>query len=229
MTGPILKGVALFKRYGKDDALRDASLDLAAGEMVAIRGASGSGKSTLLHCLAGILTPDSGEVHYAGVRVDRLSLGGRAGLRRRDFGFVFQFGELVPELTASANVALPLLFDGMGRAEARARAVETLAEVGVADLAKKETTELSGGERQRVAIARALVTSPTIIFADEPTGALDSLSGERVMEILARRCRDHGTAVLLVTHEPLVAAYADREVKLVDGCCDLVPVSPVTA
>ena len=228
MTGPILEGVSLAKRYGKDDALRDASLELAAGEMVAIRGASGSGKSTLLHCLAGIITPDTGEVRYGDSRIDRLSVASRAVLRRRDFGFVFQFGELVPELTASANVALPLLFDGMGRADARARALEVLGEVGVAELAKKETTDLSGGERQRVAIARALVTSPKIVFADEPTGALDTLSGERVMEILAARCRENGTAVLLVTHEPLVAAFADREVKLVDGCCGLAAVAAVT-
>ena len=229
MTEPILEGTALHKRFGKDDALRDANLSIAAGEMVALRGASGSGKSTLLHCFAGILTPDSGEVTYGGRRIDTLSATERAALRRSEFGFVFQFGELVPELTASVNVSLPLLLGGMKRAQARVRAAASLDEVGVGPLATKETSELSGGERQRVAIARALVAEPKIIFADEPTGALDSLAGERVMEILAARCRDHGTAIVLVTHEPRVAAYADREIQIVDGHCGIAVAASVTA
>ena len=171
MTGPLLLGIALSKRFGMDTALRDASIELASGETVAVRGASGSGKSTLMHCLAGITVPNDGEVHFDGSRVDRMGAAERAVLRRRAFGFVFQFGELIPELTATANVMLPLLFDGTPRPEATERARHWLARVGMEPSRAKRPTELSGGQRQRVAIAQALVHEPRILFADEPTGA----------------------------------------------------------
>ena len=219
MTAPLLRGIALGKRFGLDTALRDASIELASGETVAVRGASGSGKSTLMQCLAGITVPDHGEVHFDGSRVDRMGAPERAALRRRAFGFVFQFGELIPELTATANVMLPLLFDGTPRPEATERARHWLARVGMEPSRAKRPTELSGGQRQRVAIAQALVHEPRILFADEPTGALDSLAGEQVMELIARESSDRGMAVLLVTHDARVAAYAEREINIVDGRC----------
>jgi putative ABC transport system ATP-binding protein len=180
-------------------------------------GPSGSGKSTLLHCLAGILVPDNGEVHFDGSRVDTLREADRSALRRDRFGFVFQFGQLVPELTAEENIALPLLLGGTRRAEALAEARSWFGQLGLEGLEGRRSGELSGGEAQRVALARGLVTRPEVLFADEPTGSLDSLTGEHVMELLSTAARDQGTTVVLVTHEPRVAAYADREVMVRDG------------
>jgi putative ABC transport system ATP-binding protein len=217
MTDPILAARELVKRFGPTDALRGVSLEVQPGEVVAVVGPSGSGKSTLLLCLAGVLRPDGGQVSFAGKRIDDGSEAYRSRLRRRDFGFVFQFGQLVPELPARENVALPLLLDGVSRRDAMARAGEWSARLGVDDVAGKVPGELSGGQQQRVAIARALVTGPAVVFADEPTGALDSLAGEEVMLLLAGLARAEGTAVVLVTHEPRVAAYASREVLLRDG------------
>ncbi len=203
--------------FGQTPALRGASLAVDAGEILAVMGPSGSGKSTLLHCLAGILTPDSGEVHFAGRRIDALGETERSALRRDRFGFVFQFGQLVPELTAVENVALPLLLSGVRRGAALADAQAWFQRLDIDGLEQRRSGELSGGEAQRVALARGLVARPEILFADEPTGALDSLTGEHVMELLTTATRDQGTTVVLVTHEPRVAAYADREVIVRDG------------
>ena len=203
--------------FGQTPALRGADVTIRAGEILAVMGPSGSGKSTLLHCLAGILVPDSGEVHFNGERLDTRPESARSALRRTRFGFVFQFGQLVPELTAAENVALPLLLGGVPRARALDTADEWFVRLDLDGLEKRRSGELSGGEAQRVALARGLVTGPEVLFADEPTGSLDSLTGERVMNMLTSAARQQGTTVVLVTHEPRVAAYADREVVVRDG------------
>ncbi|TDC73837.1 ABC transporter ATP-binding protein [Streptomyces hainanensis] len=215
--GGLLAATDLHKSYGATPALAGASFVIRAGEVVAVMGPSGSGKSTLLHCLAGIVQPDSGGIHYAGRDLALLSDAERSALRRTDFGFVFQFGQLVPELTCAENVALPLRLIGTPRREAEATAAEWLARLEVADVRHHRPGQISGGQGQRVAVARALVNNPRVLFADEPTGALDSLNGERVMELLVAAARDTGTAVVLVTHESRVAAYSDREVVVRDG------------
>jgi putative ABC transport system ATP-binding protein len=217
---PILSARGLVKSYGQTPALRGVTLDVGVGELVAITGPSGCGKSTLLHCLAGILRPDVGEVIYRRSRIDTLSEGRRSLLRRTDFGVLFQFGQLVAELSAADNVALPLLLGRAGRREARTAALTWLERLGVAEIANSRPGELSGGQQQRVALARALITEPSILFADEPTGALDTINGEQVMGQLIRVARAQQTAVLLVTHSPQIAAYADREISLRDGMID---------
>ncbi|MDW5326073.1 ABC transporter ATP-binding protein [Plantactinospora sp. KLBMP9567] len=214
---PLLAAVALHKAYGTTPALDGASLAIRAGEVVAVMGPSGSGKSTLLHCLAGIVRPDAGAVRYRDRELSAMSDAERSALRRSEFGFVFQFGQLVPELTCLENVALPLRLSGVRRREAERRAAEWLARLEVTDVAGQRPGEVSGGQGQRVAVARALVTAPRVVFADEPTGALDSLNGEQVMRLLTGTAREAGAAVVLVTHEPRVAAYADREVVVRDG------------
>ncbi|MQY32464.1 Lipoprotein-releasing system ATP-binding protein LolD [Streptomyces sp. RB17] len=216
-SAPVLTGRGIVKDHGRTPALRGASADLHAGEILAVTGPSGSGKSTLLHCLAGIVRPDAGSVVYAGQRLDRLPEKRLSELRRTDFGVVFQFGQLIPELTAVDNVALPLMLAGAGRAEARERAGTWLERFGVRGQEALRPGEMSGGQTQRVALARALVTGPGVVFADEPTGALDSLATEQVMTALVHTARESGAAVLLVTHDAQVAAYADREVRLSDG------------
>ncbi|MFF4213212.1 ABC transporter ATP-binding protein [Streptomyces sp. NPDC001796] len=203
--------------FGETPALRGADLAVEAGEVFAVMGPSGSGKSTLLHCLAGILIPDSGEVHFDGRRIDTMNEDDRSALRRDTFGFVFQFGQLVPELTAEENVALPLLFSGVRRAAALAEARPWFARLGLDGLERRRSGELSGGQAQRVALARGLVTRPKVLFADEPTGALDSLTGEHVMDLMVDAAHKEGTTVVLVTHEPRVAAYADRKAMVRDG------------
>jgi putative ABC transport system ATP-binding protein len=213
----LLEATGLHKAFGPTPALEDAGLGIDAGEIVAVMGPSGSGKSTLLHCLAGIVRPDAGRVMFDGRDVTALSDAGRSALRRREFGFVFQFGQLVPELPCVENVALPLRLEGVRRREAERRALAWLERLEVAGVAGKRPGEVSGGEGQRVAVARALVAEPRVLFADEPTGALDSLNGERVMLLLTQAAREAGTAVVLVTHEPRVAAYSDREVVVRDG------------
>ena len=216
-TAPLLAGIDLHKAFGPTPALAGATLRLRPGEVVAIMGPSGSGKSTLLHCLAGILPPDAGRVVYQGQELSAMSDAARSALRRTDFGFVFQFGQLVPELTCLENVALPLRLGGTRRRRARLDAAEWLARLEVDDVADKRPGEVSGGQGQRVAVARALITGPAVIFADEPTGALDSLNGERVMRLLTQAAKQTGAAVVLVTHEARVAAYSDREVVVRDG------------
>ncbi|HEX8863907.1 MAG TPA: ABC transporter ATP-binding protein [Actinomycetes bacterium] len=217
MTEPLLAARAVSKSFGATPALRGATVEVAAGEVLAIMGPSGSGKSTLLYCLAGILRPDDGQVWFKGRRIDLLGERARSELRRQCFGFVFQFGQLVPELSAAENVMLPLLLAGERRPAALAEAAPLLDRLNLGGLERRRPGELSGGQMQRVAVARALVARPLVIFADEPTGALDSLAGERVMELLADAAREQGATVVLVTHEPRVAAYADREVVVRDG------------
>ena len=221
-----IEGHELYRSFGATPALRGASVSVASGEMLAIMGPSGSGKSTLLHCLAGILTPDRGEVWFDGQRVDTLNETARSTLRRERFGFVFQFGQLVPELTALENVALPLLLDGTHRREALAAARTWFGQLGLDGLEDRRSGELSGGEAQRVALARGLVARPEVLFADEPTGSLDSVTGEHVMELLTMATRDQGTTVILVTHEPRVAAYAHREVVVRDGKVSYLTAAP---
>ena len=215
--GPMVEGRYLVKSFGRTPALNGASVAVASGEMVAVMGPSGSGKSTLLHCLAGIFTPDAGEVYVDGRRIDSLGEARRSEMRRRDFGFVFQFGQLVPELTAADNVALPLLLNRVRRRAAYQTAGTWLDRLGVGDKGANRTGELSGGEAQRVAVARALALAPKVIFADEPTGSLDSLTGEKVMDLLTGLAREAGTTVVIVTHDARVAAYADRVVMVRDG------------
>src|SRR5918999_2187579 len=207
----------LHKSFGATPALAGAGLEVDAGEIVAVMGPSGSGKSTLLHCLAGIVRPDSGTVTFEGRELSALTDAERSALRRSRFGFVFQFGQLVPELTCRENVALPLRLDGMPRRRAERRADELLERLEVTAVARQRPGRVSGGEGQRVAVARALVTDPRVLFADEPTGALDSLNGERVMELLTAAARERGTAVVVVPPQAPVAAYSDREVVVRDG------------
>ncbi|KAB7852406.1 ABC transporter ATP-binding protein [Streptomyces mobaraensis] len=216
-AGSLLSAVGLRKSYGPTRALDGADFSVHPGEVVAVMGPSGSGKSTLLHCLAGIVRPDEGVVTYDGRRLTDLPDAERSALRRGEFGFVFQFGRLVPELTCVENTALPLRLAGLRRKEAEARALDWLERLDAADVRDQRPGEVSGGQGQRVAVARALVTTPRVIFADEPTGALDSLNGERVMELLTAAARETRAAVVLVTHESRVAAYSDREVIVRDG------------
>lgn len=203
--------------FGPTPALRGATLAVGSGEIVAVMGPSGSGKTTLLHCLAGILIPDEGEVWFAGQRIDVLAEAARSAMRRNRFGFVFQTGQLVPELTAEENVALPLLLGGVRRDRALCEAREWFGRLDLDGLQQRRSGELSGGQAQRVALARGLVAGPEVLFADEPTGSLDSFAGEQVMNLLTDAVRSLGTTVVLVTHDPRVAAFADREVMVRDG------------
>src|ERR1700722_18418054 len=213
----VLEARNLVLSFGETPALRGASLAVKKGEVLAMMGPSGSGKSTLLHCLAGILVPESGKIHVDGERLDTMSEKQRSSLRRDRFGFVFQFGQLVPELTAEENVALPLLLGGVRRQEALRVARTWFERLQLEGLERHRSGEMSGGQAQRVALARGMVAQPEVLFADDPTGALDSLTGEIVMELLTDSARQQGTTVVLVTHEPRVAAYADREVVVRDG------------
>jgi putative ABC transport system ATP-binding protein len=213
----IIEARGVVKSFGQTPALRGASVSAAAGEILAVMGPSGSGKSTLLHCLAGILTPGEGEVWFAGSRLDTKREAERSAVRRDRFGFVFQFGQLVPELTAEENVALPLLLAGTRRPAALTEARAWFVRLGLDGLEQRRSGELSGGQAQRVALARGLVAGPEVLFADEPTGSLDSVAGEHVMNLLTATAREQGTTVILVTHEARVAAYADREVIVRDG------------
>lgn len=213
----LLRAVDLHKSFGANRALDGASMSLGPGEVVAVMGPSGSGKSTLLHCAAGIIAADSGAVRYDNRELGSMRDSERTALRRGQFGFVFQFGGLVPELSCAENVAMPLRLAGTRRRGAQKQAKEALSRFDVDDLADNRPGEVSGGQGQRVALARAVVTGPRIVFADEPTGALDSLNGERVMTRLLETARADGAAVVLVTHDPKVAAYSDREVMVRDG------------
>ncbi len=223
MNTPVVAGGTLIeardvrKSFGQTPALRGASVAVSRGEILAIMGPSGSGKSTLLHCLAGIFAPDGGEIWFDGSRMDALDEAARTKLRRTAFGFVFQFGQLVPELTAADNVAMPLLLNRVRRRTAYQTADTWLEKLGIGDKGGRRTGELSGGEAQRVAIARALALGPKLIFADEPTGSLDSLTGEKVMDLLVSLAREQDTTVVIVTHDARVAAYADRVVMVRDG------------
>ena len=216
----LLRGAGLIRSYGPTPALRGVDIEIGAGEIVAVTGPSGCGKSTLLHCLAGILRADAGQVLYRDQDLGSWSEAARSKLRRTRFGVLFQFGQLVPELTAAENVALPLLLAGSGRREARKTAVYWLERFGVGALGDKRPGEMSGGQQQRCAVARAMATEPDVLFADEPTGALDVLTGEQVLTEIFHEARAQQMAVVLVTHETRIAAYADREVALRDGVVD---------
>ncbi|MGH2807683.1 MAG: ABC transporter ATP-binding protein [Actinomycetota bacterium] len=213
-----IEATAIVKTYrqGEDEihALRGVDLSVAGGEFLAITGASGSGKSTLLHILGGLDRPDAGEVWIEGTTVSSLSEEELAVVRRRRLGFVLQFFNLLPTLTAAENAAFPLLLDGAPDALARAR--ETLATVGLEGRATHRPAQLSGGEQQRVALARALVTRPAVVLADEPTGNLDSATGAEILKLL-RTTADDGQTIVMVTHDHKTAEYADRIVGLADG------------
>jgi putative ABC transport system ATP-binding protein len=217
------------KAFGQTPALRGASVTVRQGEIFAIMGPSGSGKSTLLHCLAGIFTPDRGEVLFDGQLLNTMSEAERTKLRRTAFGFVFQFGQLVPELTATDNVALPLLLNRTKRKVAYKTADTWLDKLGIGDKGGRRTGELSGGEAQRVAVARALALAPKVIFADEPTGSLDSLTGEKVMGLMTDLAREQGATVVIVTHDARIAAYADRVATVRDGIVSSIDLSAVPA
>jgi putative ABC transport system ATP-binding protein len=219
----------VYKAFGQTPALRGANVKVGQGEILAIMGPSGSGKSTLLHCLAGIFTPDTGEVLFDGQVLNAMSEAERTKLRRTAFGFVFQFGQLVPELTAADNVALPLLLNRTKRKVAYKTAATWLGRLGIGDKGSRRTGELSGGEGQRVAVARALALAPKVIFADEPTGSLDSLTGEKVMDLLTGLAREQGSTVVIVTHDARVAAYADRVAMVRDGLVSAADLPAVTA
>ncbi|WP_409184129.1 ABC transporter ATP-binding protein [Amycolatopsis sp. VS8301801F10] len=216
-AGAVLSGRGLVKRYGQQHALAGIDIDVQPGEAIAIVGPSGSGKTSLLHVLAGILRADSGEIWLQGQRIDQFSEKRRSELRRTEFGFVFQSGMLVSELTAEENVALPSLLAGGTRGEAIAAAREWLGKLGLAGKEARLPGELSGGEAQRVAIARALTHRPKVIFADEPTGALDTRTGRETMDALLAAAQASGAAVLVVTHDRELAESMPRTVAIRDG------------
>jgi len=229
----IMRARGLEMSFGQTRALRGVDLDLLTGEVLAVTGPSGSGKSTLLHVMAGVLVPDAGSVGYHGgkasgdvsaqaaedisVNIAALDEAARSRLRLNEFGFIFQFGQLLPDLSALDNVTIPLLLAGTPRRRALAQAREALGELGLSEHLDKRPTQLSGGQAQRAAVARALVTGPRILFADEPTGSLDSLAAERTMEVLLASVRSRGASLVIITHDARVAAYADREVTVRDG------------
>jgi len=211
----------LTKIYGKGEtavtALDRVNLGVNAGEFVAVMGPSGCGKSTLLHLIGGLDRATSGKVVIDGSDLSSLDDSKLAELRRRQIGFVFQFYNLIPVLNAAENAALPLTLDGANSAEARARAAEWLNKVGLGNRLGNRPDQLSGGQQQRVAVARALVAEPKLVLADEPTGNLDSRSGDEIAALLRQVADDWGRTVVMVTHDPRIAAYADRIVFLKDG------------
>ena len=216
---PVIRVIDLWKNYDRDGrenaaALRGTNLEINAGEVVALYGKSGSGKSTLLNILAGIDRPDKGRVEVDGKGLETLGEEGRTQLRRRRIGFIFQFFNLLPTLTAFENVFLSLELAGKFD---RQPAYQALQAVGLEGKENRFPSELSGGEQQRVAIARALVKEPAIILADEPTGNLDSQTGTQVLALLSGRCRELGTSLLMATHSPLTCQYSDRILRMVDG------------
>lgn len=215
--GARLSARGLVKRFGATTALAGVDLDVAPAESVAVMGPSGSGKSTLLHCLAGILVPDTGTVALSGRPLQGLDERQRSLVRRRQYGFVFQFGQLLSELPAIENVALAPMLNGTSRKEATELAGRWLASLGLAGMEGRRPGELSGGQAQRVAVARALITGPEVVFADEPTGALDQATGHEVMRILTETTRLAGASLVVVTHDADVAAWCDRRVEVRDG------------
>ncbi|HEY5554908.1 MAG TPA: ABC transporter ATP-binding protein [Cellulomonas sp.] len=216
-TAPRLAARGLVRRFGTTTALAGVDVDLGDGESLAVMGPSGSGKSTLLHCLAGILRPDAGVVALRGRPVQDMSERERSLLRREHYGFVFQFGQLLAELPAVENVALPAMLLGTSRREATDRARGWLVHLGLAGMEDRRPGELSGGQAQRVAVARALITGPDVVFADEPTGSLDQATGHDVMQILTETTRAAGASLVVVTHDATVAAWCDRRIEVRDG------------
>ena len=217
---PVVRLRDVTKSYGegagKAQVLRGVSFDIEKGELIALVGQSGSGKSTLLNIIGGLDRPDAGEVEVLGVDAMRASDTTWAKMRNESIGFVFQAFNLLDHLTVLDNVILPSSFSRNSR-DIKGRGREALRRVGLSDFANRKPGEMSGGQAQRVAVARAMVTEPAVVFADEPTGSLDSLAGEQVMELLTRAAGEQGTSIVLVTHEPRVAAYAHREVIVRDG------------
>jgi putative ABC transport system ATP-binding protein len=218
-NGVVVDARELRRRYGEGstavDALRGISLEVTHGQLVAVMGPSGSGKSTLMHILAGLDQPTSGTVTIAGTEITRLNDAAMTHLRREHIGFVFQFFNLLPMLTAEENVLLPESI--AGRTPDRAWFEDLLERTGLTERRTHRPSELSGGQQQRVAIARALVTRPTIVFADEPTGNLDSKTGGEILELLRSSARDYGQTIVMVTHEGRAASIADRILFLADG------------
>ncbi|MGW2957794.1 ABC transporter ATP-binding protein [Streptomyces sp. NPDC001220] len=207
--------------YGSSRAVRGANIALRRGEIAAISGPSGSGKSSLLYCLAGVLPVCGGEVRFEGRPLGGLGDSELSALRRDRFGFVFQYGELLPELTVEENAALPLRLAGQRKAQALAAAGEVLGRLGLEELRERRPSQVSGGQSQRVAVARALVHRPAVIFADEPTGSLDSVNAQAVLEEFLTLARSQGAAVVLVTHDADVAARADTRYTMIDGVLTL--------
>ncbi|WP_369240159.1 ABC transporter ATP-binding protein [Streptomyces sp. R21] len=213
----VLAGYGLVKKYGSTTALAGVDVEVGERDSLAIMGPSGSGKSTLLHILAGIIRPDDGQVLLRGERVDNLGENRLSALRRKRFGFVFQFGQLLPELPAEENVALPLILEGIPRGEAVVRARRWFAPLGLDGLEHRRPGQLSGGQAQRVAIARALAVEPDVVFADEPTGALDQATGTEVVQLLTTATRQSGASLVMVTHDADVAAHCGRILHVRDG------------
>jgi putative ABC transport system ATP-binding protein len=213
----VLAGYGLVKKYGSTTALAGVDVEVGERDSLAIMGPSGSGKSTLLHTLAGIIRPDGGQVLLRGDRIDDLGENRLSALRRKRFGFVFQFGQLLPELPAEENVALPLMLEGVPRGQAVERARRWFAPLGLDGLEKRRPGQLSGGQAQRVAIARALVVEPDVVFADEPTGALDQTTSTEVIQLLTFVTRQSGAALVMVTHDPDVATHCGRILHVRDG------------
>ncbi|KND42577.1 MULTISPECIES: ABC transporter ATP-binding protein [Streptomyces] len=213
----VLAGNGLIKKYGPTTALAGVDVAVAERQSLAIMGPSGSGKSTLLHTLAGIVRPDDGQVLLRGERIDHWGENKLSALRRKRFGFVFQFGQLLPELPAEENVALPLMLEGVPRRQAVRQARRWFAPLGLAGLEHRRPGQLSGGQAQRVAIARALAAEPDVVFADEPTGALDQSTGEEVIRLLTSVTREQGACLVMVTHDAEVAAHCDRVLQVRDG------------
>jgi putative ABC transport system ATP-binding protein len=224
MTPPLIQLRGVTKVYGSGQAelmaLKGIDLDITAGEFVAIMGPSGSGKSTAMNIIGCLDTPTAGQYLFRGAHVEALSRDQRARLRRRYLGFVFQGFNLLARTSAQENVELPLLYRGESAAVRHAAAAKALASVGLAGWEHHTPAELSGGQQQRVAIARALVTEPAVLLADEPTGNLDTQRSREIMDLLRVLNDDHGITVLMVTHEPDMAAYARRWVRFVDGRVD---------
>lgn len=214
----VAKGVRKIYRMGDVEVVALAGIDLEVerGEMVAVMGPSGSGKTTLLNCLSGLDEIDDGDVYIDGAEIHGLTDAKRTTYRARKMGFVFQAFNLIPVFTALENVELPLLLTGVGPKEARKRSTEMLDRVGLAKRAGHRPSELSGGEQQRVTIARALVTRPALVWADEPTGNLDTTTAESVMRLLCE-LNDEGESIILVTHDPAICAYAKRLLRMRDG------------
>ncbi|MFJ7900552.1 ABC transporter ATP-binding protein [Streptomyces sp. NPDC096198] len=216
-TSEILSANGVDLSYGSQLAVRDAHLSIARGEVAAVTGQSGSGKSSLLYCLAGVLPAARGQVRFQGRSLGDLDDEAMSSLRRESFGFVFQYGELLPELTIEENAALPLRLAGRSKKAAHEAAGAVLERLGLGELRERRPSQVSGGQSQRVAVARALVHRPAVVFADEPTGSLDSANATAVLEEFLGLARVQGTAVVLVTHDPAVAAQADSHYTMTDG------------
>lgn len=205
------------KSFTQQRVLEGISLTVSDGESVAIMGPSGSGKSTLLHCMSGVLVPDQGEVLFDGQDVSAMSDAERSRLRLEHFGFIFQDGQLLPELTATENVALPQIMRGVSRSQAHDEAIDMLTRLGLGAYVDRYPGQLSGGQGQRVAIARALAGPPSVVFADEPTAALDQATGHEVMQQIVAVCQKFGVTLVVVTHDPKIADWCSRRVEIRDG------------